>query len=516
MRTLILTFAFICAGLAVTAQKPDARLVGLDRYFEKQRIQWNIPGMAIAIVKDGKIIHSKGYGVRDTKSNLPVTGSTLFAIASNTKSFTTAALATLVDAGLISWDDKVRKHLPYFQLYSPYVSEEMTIRDLVSHRSGLATFSGDLLWYGSTHSREEIIRRARHLKPVHGFREKFGYQNVMFIAAGEIIPVVTGLTWDEYVDKTFLQSLGMKNSCLSVKDLNKFKEVALPHNEVEGRNQVINWVNWDNMAPAGSILASADDVCQWLMLQLGQGTLNGKTYWSAARSNEMHEMVTPQPIGNFSRQNMPSKHFGGYGLGWNVFDFHGKKVVNHGGGYDGMISQSFFVPEAGLGAVILTNNNNWLPGAMMYKILDTFLSDGKGADVPSLYLKMKKDGDAEDKAKADETEKKRLANITKPSYPLAAYAGIYECPLYGQCKVWEDERGLRMQFMQTPLFGGTLNHFEHERFQLVWNEQMMLPKGMVQFISDIQGRVDEMRIEVENPDFDFSELHFKKLPDQIK
>lgn len=516
MRTLFLTFTLFLFAATSHAQKPDLVLKGLDTYFEKQRKDWNIPGMAIAIVKDGKIIHSKGYGVRDTKSNQPVTNQTLFAIASNTKSFTTAALATLVDAGKISWDDKVRKYLPYFQLYSPYVSEEMTIRDLVSHRSGLATFSGDLLWYGSTHTREEIIRKAQFLPPVHGFREKFGYQNVMFIAAGEIIPAVTDLSWDEYVDKNFLQSLGMKNSCLSVNDLPKFKEVALPHNEVEGKNEVINWVNWDNMAPAGSILASADDVCQWLMLQLGKGTLNGKTYWSETRSNEMHEMVTPQPISGFSRKNMPSKHFGGYGLGWNVFDYHGRKVVNHGGGYDGMISQSFFVPEENLGAVILTNNNNWLPAGMMYKILDAFLNNGKGADIPTLYLEMKKEGDAKDAQTALAQEKKRLNNTTKPAFPLSAYAGIYECRMYGQCKVWEDDKGLRMQFLHTPLFGGTLRHFERETFELVWKEQMMLPKGLIQFISDMHGQVTEMKIEVENPDFDFSELEFKKLPSELK
>jgi CubicO group peptidase (beta-lactamase class C family) len=506
----LLIISFWLVTSAVSAQTNPKLLKELDSYIEHQRKAWNIPGMAVAIVKDGEIIHAKGYGVRDTKANAPVTPNTLFAIASNSKAFTTAALSILIDEGKLSWSDKVVSHLPWFKLYSPFVTEEMTVLDLVSHRSGLATFSGDLLWYGTTHSREEVVRRARHLKPAHGFREKFGYQNVMFVAAGLIVEKVSAQSWDEFIAIRFFGPLGMKNSTTSVNELMRFNEVALPHNEVEGQNQVIKWVNWDNMAPAGSILSSVNDVARWLLLQLGQGTLDEKTYWSSARSREMNTMITPTGIGSFSKTHMPSKHFNGYGLGWNVFDFHGKQVMAHGGGYDGMISQTFFVPEVNLGGVILTNNNNWLPGMLMHSILDKLLTGRPGPDYGSMLLERKKEDDRETAAKLrvfDERVEKSVA-----VRPLSEYAGTYECPMYGRLLVWEDDTKLRFQFEQTPLFGGMLFNAGHDTFVMRWKEQMMLPPGLMQFVSDFNGKPFEIRIEVENPDFDFGELGFKKLP----
>lgn len=197
----------------------QSKLSILDEYYAKALSDWKVPGMAIAIVKDGEIIYAKGFGVKDVRTKEPVDSETLFPIASNTKAFTSAALAILVDRGLISWSDKVTDYLPYFKLWDPYVTENITISDLLTHRAGLATFSGDLLWYGTLYSREEIIKRARHLKPAFGFRERFGYSNILYIAAGEIIPAVTGKSWEEFIKEELLESLKMNRTVLSTNDL---------------------------------------------------------------------------------------------------------------------------------------------------------------------------------------------------------------------------------------------------------------------------------------------------------
>ncbi|MFN9800871.1 MAG: serine hydrolase domain-containing protein, partial [Bacteroidota bacterium] len=314
----------------------------------------------------------QGYGVANASTNEPVTDETVFAIASNSKGYTAAALATLVDKGKIKWDDKVRKYLPEFELYDPYVSNELTIRDLLCHRSGLATFSGDVMWYGSSHSRAEVLRRARYLEPVSGFRAQFGYQNILFLAAGEIIPAVTGKSWDEYITQQFFSPLGMTRTSTSILNL-PGNGAAAPHNEVKGKLVPIPWVNWDNIGPAGSINSCVKDHAQWIRLQLGKGTLEGREYWKAARTDEMWENNTPVRVSNWQRQHMPSRHFNGYGLGWQLMEYRGEKVVSHGGGYDGFISQTVMVPGKNLGFVILTNSNNSLPSCLMFEVLDAYL-----------------------------------------------------------------------------------------------------------------------------------------------
>ncbi|MFM1930910.1 MAG: hypothetical protein RL226_213, partial [Bacteroidota bacterium] len=366
MKKLLLLSLTALLWCAASAQKIDfnKEIKKLDEYYAKALLDWNVPGMAIAIVKDGETIFAKGYGVKDVNTKQPVTPNSLFAVASNTKAFTAAALGMLVEEGKISWDDKVQKYLPWFQLYDPYVSANLTIRDLLCHRSGLETFSGDLIWYGSTHSREEVLRRARFLEPKYGFREHFGYQNILFLAAGEIIPVVTGMPWEKFVEERILMPAQMKSAVLSVSQLNANMDVALPHNEKNGSNHTIDWVNWDNIAPAGSLLASANDMAQWLKLQLGKGKIGSDTLWTEKTAWEMWTVNTPEGISSWKRKKRPSMTFNGYGLGWELSNLHGKLVVSHGGGYDGMISRSIMVPEEGWGIMIMTNNVSSLSYAL--------------------------------------------------------------------------------------------------------------------------------------------------------
>ena len=342
MKNSLFTLIFSIASIVVFAQRNplNVPVQQIDQLAQSALVQFNVPGMAVAIVKDNEILLSKGYGVCSTVTQKPVTDSTLFAIASNSKAFTAAALAILVDRGQLAWDDKVRKHLPYFTLYSPYVSEEFTIRDLLCHRSGLDTFSGDLIWYGTTHSREEIVKRARFLSPSFGFREQYGYSNILYLAAGLIVERLSGMTWDQFIAENFFRPLGMTTSNTSVSDYatvkgaihsGKSKDIASPHNEVNGKNLAIDYVNWDNIGPAGSINSSVRELTNWIQLQLGKGTWKGRTYWKEPRAWEMWENNTPKPVSRWQRENMPSRHFNGYGLGWELMEYRGHKIVSHGG-----------------------------------------------------------------------------------------------------------------------------------------------------------------------------------------
>lgn len=504
---IALCLPFVSSTAQTTGRKKKATTEQeLDALFSKALVDYNIPGMAIAIVKDGNIMLSKGYGVKDAKSNEKADDKTLFAIASNSKAFTAAALAVLVDEGKIKWSDKVRKYLPYFQLYSPYVSEEMTIRDLLTHRTGLATFSGDLIWYGTSHSREEVIKRTKYLEPVYGFREAYGYSNIMYLAAGEVIAKVSGKTWDEFIRERFFTPLGMTESNTSVRDFKKSGNIASPHNEVDGKNIPIEYVNWDNINAAGSINSSVSELTQWIKLQLGKGTLNGKKFWNEQRTLEMWENITAKPVSKWQRENMPSRHFNGYGLGWDLMEYGGQKIVSHGGGYDGMISKTVLVPEINLGFVILTNNNNSLPSALTFDILDEYLGVRENKDWTSIFLQFKKDDEAATKKAEQEDEAARAKN-TKPSLSLKDYSGNYHSAMYGDVVVTlSNENKLLIDFKPTALFKGELSHWHYDTFQLSWSTQMMLPKGKATFLIGLDGKPTELKIVVENPDFDFSEL----------
>ncbi len=496
--------------LPATAQKSlyTEQLDELDRYYAKALADWNVPGMAIAIVKDNEVIFAKGYGVKDVNTGEPVDSQTLFPIASNTKAITSAALAMLVDRGLIKWDDKVTKYLPYFKLYDPYVTENMTIRDLLTHRSGLETFSGDLLWYGTVYSREEVIRRASHLKPTFGFRERFGYSNIMFMAAGEIIPAVTGKSWEQFVMEEIVRPLEMNRTVLSTNDLPGMKNVATPHTDFNDQVIAIEYLNWDNMGPAGSVISSVEDVSRWLMLQLNRGVWNGDTLFTPARSREMWTSQTVLGISPFAESQMPSTTFRAYGLGWGLSNYQGRKIVEHNGGYDGMISQTCIVPEENLAFVILTNKNSSLYYPLMYKTLDVFLG-GDEKDWSAMMLdriNLRNKADAEKKTQLAESRVKG----TSPSLSPEDYAGIYRCNMFGDATVKIENGSLFVQFEPAPMFLGTLRHWHFDTFEINFEKFPSLPSGFCTFILDHNGKVAEMKIDVPNPDFDFTELEFMK------
>jgi CubicO group peptidase (beta-lactamase class C family) len=311
---------FICFFIAFQVQPAAAqakiKLSQLDSYFETARQEWKIPGMAVAIVKDGKVVLAKGYGVKEFSKQEKVDENTLFAIASNTKAFTAAALAILVDEGKINWDDKARDYLPYFKLYDPYVTEEMTIRDLLCHRCGLKTFSGDLLWYETSYSTVEVIKRARYLKPAYSFRSGYGYSNIMFMAAGEVVPAVTGKPWKDFIKERIFEPLGMKITNIGTTDLKKYNNVSAAHYVyLDGKTVTVPYSSSDQLGGAGSINSNVIEMAQWLIMLLNNGVFDNQRILSEDSIQEMWSSHTVNKVTSSTKELSPTTHFMSYGLG---------------------------------------------------------------------------------------------------------------------------------------------------------------------------------------------------------
>jgi CubicO group peptidase (beta-lactamase class C family) len=513
---LALLLLFVSLPQFAAGQTIDARLKEIDEYAQKAMRDWNVPGFAIAVVKDDKVIFAKGYGVREMAKPAPVDERTLFAIASNSKAFTAAAIGILVDEGKVKWDDPVTKYLPDFQLHDSYVTRELTIRDLLCHRSGLTTFGGDLLWYESSYDSKEILRRIRYLKPTSSFRSRFGYQNILFLAAGEIVTAVTGKSWGDFLRERFFNPLGMTSTVTTIRAFKPGDNVATPHNELDGQTRVIRYSNVDGVAPAGAINSNVAEMAEWLRLQLGRGKHNGKQIFSTAVSREMWTPHLMLPISEQGEKFIPSRHFYTYGLGWFLYDYHGRKVVSHGGGLDGMVSQVGMIPEENLGVVVLSNSETVLPSSLVNRVFDLFLGVPL-RDWSAEFLAQRK---ATREARKDDEKKleDERAKNTQPSLPVARYAGSYAGEMYGEAKVLVENGKLVLRLTPSPNFVGDLEHWQYDTFRVKWRSSIVypFPKGFVTFILNARGQVDEMKLDVPNPDFDFKELEFKRTQNSVK
>lgn len=494
---------------SLSAQVMD--IPAMEAYIEKARVEWDCPGLAVGIIHNDTVLLAKGYGTLSSESDQPVDANTLFGIASNTKAFTAAAIAILVDEKKLEWDDKVIKHLPWFRLYNDYVTQEITIRDLLSHRSGLKTFSGDLIWYNSEHSRREIIERARYLKPRYGFRSHFGYSNILYLVAGEIVSAVSGKSYDAFVKERILRPIEMERSNLSIRDQKKDTNVALPHAKVEGKWIPIPYVSWDNITPAGGINSSVNDMLKWLQVQLNRGRTEKELLWSERQSREMWLPQTIDNVSAFSEKLHPTKHFSTYGLGWDLFDYYGYKIVNHSGGLDGMISHTFMVPELNVGCVILSNSATSLPYALMHQLLEYMVGDEKNNDWSLTYLEFAQGYEKYQSEREKEREKNRKKNLSY-SLELKDYAGIYTGNVYGNARIEIKDGKLFLKFQHTPSIYGYLEDWEGDIFSIKLDEHPSLPKGEVRFILDEdKKKVMYMVVDIPNPDFDFTELDFNKI-----
>jgi len=491
---------------AQTAAAPGAPPADLDAYVANSMKTFDVPGMAVAIVKDGKIAVAKGYGVRNLGDSTPVDEFTMFAIGSNTKAFTTAALATLVDQGKLSWDDRVYERLPGFVMYDPYVSHEMTIRDLLTHRSGMGLGEGDLLfWPHSTYTRDEIIYKLRFMKPQSSFRSHYAYDNLLYMTAGQIIPAVTGMSWDDYVRQRIFGPMGMKHSTVSRKDFKPGDDYASPHSRIDGKLQVIPLQDLDTVGPAGSINSCAADMAKWVELQLNRGKFSdhdGRLF-TEERSREMWSPQTILPIGGPQPALAGLKtNFADYALGWRLREYHGRKLVGHTGGVGGFVSRVMLVPEENLGVVILTNaEEDGAFDAILYHVLDHYMQL-PATDWIGGFKALK---DREEK-EAAETMKKaegaRAAN-SKPSLPLEKYAGIYHDAWYGPITIRFENSGLVISFDHTPGMIGDLQHWQYDTFKAHWRVRT-IEDAFVTFSLNPDGSIDSARMAAVSPLADFS------------
>lgn len=447
-----------------TAPAIDVRaaLQDLDRYVPKALADWNGAGVAVGIVWHDSLIYAKGFGVREVGKPETVDDRTVFAIGSNSKFFTAVAAGMLADEGKLTLDDKVTKHLPWFQLYDPWVTREITLRDVMSHRSGLGR-RGDALWYGTPYSRDEVIRRVRYLVPNSSFRTEFGYQNIMFLTAGQVVAAAAGRTWDDVIRERIFQPLGMTSSSTSVTQLAGMPNVAQPHNldPAGARPTPIPYLNIDNIAPAGSINSNVQDMARWMRFILADGKANGQ---QLLKPLTLADLETPHTIaGRVVGDTLnPTRHFSTYGLGIGISDLHGAKVLQHTGGIDGMLSFVAIVPERGLGIVVLTNvaGHNALYASLGTRILNTFLG-GPTRDWSAMSLEQAKKGE---QAAADAAKKRWDARVqgTSPSRPLAEYAGTYRNQMYGDLTVSLEDGTLILRYPKAITY--KLTHLNYDTF----------------------------------------------------
>ncbi|MGE0553872.1 MAG: serine hydrolase [Gemmatimonadales bacterium] len=461
--SLFPALALVSLGVLPTpaaAQKADP-LRGLDAYIEKARLDWNVAGLGVAIVRGDSVIYAKGFGVKEAGKPDKVDERTRFAIGSNSKSFTVVALGMLADEGKLDLDDKMMKHLPEFAVSDPYITRELTIRDLVTHRSGF--FRGDAVWMGSGFSRDEILRRTLQQPASTSFRSAFGYNNIMFLAAGQIVGKVAGTAWDDFVKRRIFSPLGMTTSNTSA-TAQTGADVARPHAMVDGKPVPIDYRNIDNVGPAGSINASALEMAQYLRFHLRDGRYRGAQLLSKRFQDEME---TAQMISSAGRDTLlPMVHFDTYGLGLWLRDYYGKLLVSHGGGIDGMLSQMAWLPEADVGVVVLTNTDGQnLQNALPFAILDRFI-DAPARDWSALFLTRAQ----QQRRRADSVRATLAAQRvtgTKPSLPLDQYVGTYDNPFYGELRIEQEGSGLALK--RSAEQWARLEHWHFDTFGAIWN-----------------------------------------------
>lgn len=482
--------ASLLPGLAAGQAKKAAKdpLAGFDAYVQDGLAKLKGVGLAIAVVKNDSIVYARGFGVKKLGDPAPVTPRTIFAVGSTTKAFTTAALGMLVDEGRFGWDTRATDLLKGFEVSDPKVTREITVRDLVTHRSGLSR--GDLLWMGSDLSRAEVLRRVRYHQPTWSIRTTFGYQNIMYLAAGEIIPAVTGRSWDDFLKERIFQPLGMNASSTTVRGLDRQPDVATPHMEMDGRVVPIAYRQIDNIGPAGSINSNVLDMAQWIRFHLNGGTVGGRPLLAPATHQEMfvtQMWMRPSEAGFL----YPGVNFLGYGLGWFLFDHAGRKVVEHSGGIDGMTTELMMVPSEKLGVIVLTNNSSSI---VAFPIARAVLNRYLGVDQDPVPAALPIIAMMESAAKRAEDSIAKARAVGKgPSAALSAYTGIFDNPMHGPARVTV-ENGNLVVSVDARTEAIDLTHWHYDTFRAASRDKRF-GKSWVTFRLGTDGSVAAMTVE---------------------
>ncbi|MES1214315.1 MAG: serine hydrolase [Bacteroidota bacterium] len=521
MKKIKITAIAIFYFLIIIADNANGQVITsrqVDSVVEKALKTFDVPGIAVAIIKDGKVIHSKGYGVRSLNTKQKTDENTLFGIASNSKAFTTAALGILMDEGKLKWDDKVTDYIPEFKLYDPYVSEAFTIKDLLTHRSGLGLGAGDLMFWPDSNdfTKKEIVHNLRYLKAVSPFRTKYDYDNLLYIVAGEVVAKVSGMSWEDFIETRILQPLGMNNSAANFDRLKDKSNVIDPHAPVNGTVQVIKRDFSSTANAAGGIYSSIADMSKWVIMQLNHGKYgegNGKQLFSEAAQEEMW---TPQTIIPVHGNTPYNTHFAGYGLGWFLGDEKGYKQVSHTGGLAGIVTQVMLVPELKLGIIVFTNQQS---GAAFTAITNTIKDSYygvKGMDRIKQYRDRVEQNEKEAKKITDDIWKDIEAQQKNASVKLDAslYTGTYTDIWFGDIMISEKNGKLSFTSKRSPRLTGEMLAYKGNTFIVKWNDRSMDADAYVMFSLDNTGKASGIKMKPISPhtdfSFDFQDLDFKR------
>jgi CubicO group peptidase (beta-lactamase class C family) len=467
MRALLALLLLFALPLDARPQATRDSSRELDAYVTKAVKDWNVAGFAIAVVHEGRVVFARGYGLREVGKPEPVDTQTIFAIASTTKAITAAALGMLVDEGKVQWDDPVTKHLPGFQMHDPYVTREVTVRDLLTHRAGLP--NADFLWTAGDNSRDEVVRRVRFIEPSYSLRAGYTYHNVMYTVAGEVVEAASGMSWDDFVRTRIFEPLGMTRSVTTLETASTRDNRAAPHWTAGDTLRVIGNSLADGIGPAGSVWSSVADMAKWVRFLLDTGRVNGH---SLLRPRTWAELFRPHTILPGGGQGSPivrlsRPHFRTYGLGWFQQDYQGRQVDFHTGSLNGMIAMNGLIREEGLGVYMLGNTDHAeLRHALMFKVFDLYLglpARDWSAELLALYRA--------DEARSDSVRRlneARRIEGTRPSLPIEQYAGTYVDSLYGAVTVTVEEGALRLR--RSAAQAGTLEHWQFDTFRSRWDD----------------------------------------------
>lgn len=502
LKTLVCLF-IIQSGLAQGNFIKDS----LDTYIKREMARWNFPGLAIAVVKDGKVIFMKGYGYADLTKKIPVSEKTEFQIASNSKAFTGTSLALLEYYGKLKLDDKVKTYLPYFKMQDDYLTEHVTIRDVLSHRIGYGTFQTDLLNWAGTKTRKELIENMANVKPRYGFRETYGYCNVGFLTAGEIIPMVTDTTWDDYLKYHYFMPLGMTRTGTTFQNFISSPNASKAYTLLNGAVYEITPSNVDNLGPAGSMTSNVNDLSKWLMMQLDNGKYNGKQIIPKQVILETRKSNTI--VGNSRGKG---NYFNTYGLGWFMKDEFGKKIVTHDGGANGFLSKTVLVPDEKFGYVILTNSDaQYLFEAIDAQMMDD-LTGQPYVNTSALYY----EGFKEEQEGVQEEIKKLKSEVAKFKASSDAYkviAGVYTNKVYGKIAIEAKDTYAEVSFEFHPQYKGKIQFKSPTAMMIEYNDASSLGTHEINY----QDKVTEKTIEIKVTEFvDMETYIFTKTSENFK
>lgn len=479
---------------------------------------FNVPGIAVAIVKDGKIVLAKGYGVKSTKTNEKVDANTLFGIASNSKAFTSAAIAMLVDEEKIKWDDKVIQYIPEFKMYNDYVTNEFTIRDLLTHRSGLGLGAGDLMIWpdGSDFKPDDIIQNIQYLKPVSGFRTKYDYDNLLYIIAGEVISKVSGISWCDFIENKIMKPLEMNNSAASFIRLKDTTNVIAPHVPTDGKLKIIKRYTNQTFDPAAGIYSSVNDLSKWIIMQLQNGKYGPEMQnklFSEKQQNEMWQLQTIIPTSTRAPYNT---HFNGYGLGWFLSDVKGYKQVTHTGGLEGIVTQTTLFPELNLGIVVLTNQQS---GAAFTSITNTIKDSYLNipyTNYVAFYSKREKENISDaDKSTTEVWYTVDNNQKDKLKIDYKKYSGYYIDNWFGEIEISEKKGKLFFKSTRSPQLSGEVFFYKDNTFVVKWDSRSFNADAFLFFELDEKGNSKALKMKAISKltdfSYDFHDLDFKKI-----